>query len=75
MPGTVGIGGLTSIGGNGFLPDNFYTNKFSEGDDVLWTHGSHSIKFGIAFDRIQDNTGPVPISTAATGVSPVWPVS
>ena len=56
VPGTVGVGGLTSIGGNGFLPDNFYTNKFSEGDDVLWTHGSHSIKFGITFDRIQDNT-------------------
>ena len=56
VPGTVDIGGLTSIGGNGFLPDNFYTNKFSEGDDVLWTHGSHSIKFGITFDRIQDNT-------------------
>jgi hypothetical protein len=56
VPGTVGIGGLTSIGGNGFLPDNFYTNKISEGDDVLWTHGSHSIKFGVTVDRIQDNT-------------------
>jgi outer membrane receptor protein involved in Fe transport len=56
IPGTVDVGGLTGIGGNGFLPDNFYTNKFNEGDDVLWTHGSHSIKFGISFDRIQDNT-------------------
>ncbi len=56
VPGTVDVGGLTGIGGNGFLPDNFYTNKFSEGDDILWTHGSHSIKFGVSVDRIQDNT-------------------
>jgi hypothetical protein len=56
VPGTVDIGGLTGIGGNGFLPDNFYTNKFSGADDVLWTHGSHSIKFGLSVERIQDNT-------------------
>ncbi|HWF11642.1 MAG TPA: TonB-dependent receptor [Bryobacteraceae bacterium] len=56
VPGTVNIGGLTGIGGNGFLPDNFYTNKFSEADDVLWTHGSHNIKFGFSVERIDDNT-------------------
>jgi len=56
VPGTVDIGGLTGIGGNGFFPDNFYTNKFTEADDVLWTHGSHNIKFGFSVDRIDDNT-------------------
>jgi outer membrane receptor protein involved in Fe transport len=56
VPGTVNIGGLTGIGGNGFLPDNFYTNKFTEADDVLWTHGSHNIKFGFSVERIDDNT-------------------
>ncbi len=56
VPGTIGIGGLTSIGGNGFLPDGFFTNKFTEGDDVLWTHGSHNIRFGFSVERVQDNT-------------------
>ena len=56
VPGTVDVGGLTGIGGKGFLPDNFYTNKFSESDDVLGIDGSHSIKFGVSVDRIQDNT-------------------
>ena len=39
-----------------FSSGQLLPNKFSEGDDILWTHGSHSIKFGITFDRIEDNT-------------------
>jgi hypothetical protein len=56
VPGTVDIGGLTGIGGNGFLPDTFYPNHYSGADDMVWTHGSHTIHFGFSVQRDQDNT-------------------
>jgi hypothetical protein len=54
--GAVGVGGLSGLGANGFLPVGLYENKFTEADDVLWTKGSHNMRFGVSSGRIQDNT-------------------
>jgi hypothetical protein len=32
------------------------TNRFIVGDDVLWTHGAHSFRFGASLARVQDNS-------------------
>src|SRR5579862_2805337 len=41
------------IGPDPNRPDEIVQNKFSGGDDVTWTHGAHSIKFGGVVTRIQ----------------------
>src|SRR5215470_7385036 len=38
--------GLTAIGASTTLPFYLVPNKFSYGDDVIWTSGAHSVKFG-----------------------------
>jgi hypothetical protein len=53
--GTIGITGLSSLGSSIFLPFLFVQNKYSGGDDVIWTHGAHSIRFGAVFERVQSN--------------------
>ena len=41
----------------GFLPSSrsLYWNSFQGGDDVVLTHGRHSMKFGGEIERMQDN--------------------
>src|SRR4029077_9858144 len=50
-------GGITSftggVAGNSFGVFNW--NSFQEFDDVLWTHGTHSLKFGGGVERMQEN--------------------
>jgi len=41
------------IGANG--PGLFHWNSFQGYDDAFWTHGAHSIKFGVAVERMQLN--------------------
>ena len=41
------------IGANG--PGQFHWNSFQGYDDAFWTHGTHSIKFGAAVERMQLN--------------------
>jgi len=53
--GTISITGLSALGSSIFLPFEFVQNKFSGGDDVYWTYGAHTIKFGITFERVQSN--------------------
>jgi Carboxypeptidase regulatory-like domain/TonB dependent receptor len=51
---TTGFEGILSpIGPDPNRPDAIIQNKFSGGDDVVWTHGAHSIKFGGVVTRIQ----------------------
>jgi hypothetical protein len=55
--GFVSVGGLTSLGaayGTGRF--NLAGNRYSLGDDVLWTRGAHSIRFGVSVSRMQNNT-------------------
>ena len=49
--------GLTPLGpatGTGHF--TFAQNRYAFGDDILWTKGSHSIRFGFTFDRFLNNS-------------------
>jgi len=48
--------GLTAIGASTTLPFYLVPNKFSFGDDVIWTSGAHSLKFGASVTRDRENT-------------------
>ena len=50
-------GGLTQIGTGGGSPEpaTQIQNRFSEGDDLAWTHGAHSLRFGASIDRVQSH--------------------
>ncbi|MBV9768953.1 MAG: TonB-dependent receptor, partial [Bryobacterales bacterium] len=56
--GTVTLTGgvLSTIGAQQLLPFGLPQNKFSLGDDLFWTKGSHNLKFGITGERDYDNT-------------------
>jgi hypothetical protein len=49
------IGGLSLIGTSIFAPLLEVQNKFPISDDVIWTHGSHTLHFGGLFSRVQSN--------------------
>jgi Carboxypeptidase regulatory-like domain len=53
--GGVNITGLSSLGTSIYAPLQEVQNKFPISDDVIWTHGSHSIRFGGVFSRVQTN--------------------
>jgi hypothetical protein len=53
--GTVAVTGLSTLGGAA-TAFTFLQNRFTEADDVLWTKGAHSIRFGMAVSRLQNNT-------------------
>jgi hypothetical protein len=55
--GEIDIGGMTNFsGGLGAISNyNFHWNSFQGYDDAFVTHGKHSIKFGVAAERIQEN--------------------
>ncbi len=55
--GSVGPAPLSPIGASGTVPFFIVQNKFFGGDDVLWTHGSHSLKMGVSVGRVQTNLG------------------
>ncbi len=48
-----GFEGIFNIGPDPNRPDEIIQNKFSGGDDVVWTHGAHSLKIGVVVTRIQ----------------------
>ncbi len=54
--GSLGITGLTTLGGAFQLPFNTTPNRFTEGDDILWTHGAHNIRMGASLVRVDTNT-------------------
>jgi Carboxypeptidase regulatory-like domain/TonB dependent receptor len=53
--GGVTITGLSSMGTSIFAPLLEVQNKFPVSDDVIWTHGAHSLRFGGVFSRVQSN--------------------
>src|SRR6202022_3552114 len=55
--GEIDIGGMTNFsGGLGAISNyNFHWNSFQGYDDAFATHGKHSIKFGVAAERIREN--------------------
>ncbi len=48
--------GITAMGGITTLPFYLVPNKYAAGDDLIWTSGAHSMKFGGAATRLQENT-------------------
>ncbi|HSR05605.1 MAG TPA: TonB-dependent receptor [Bryobacteraceae bacterium] len=53
---STGFSGVTAIGASTTLPFYLVPNKFQFGDDVIWTSGAHSIKFGGNATRLRENT-------------------
>ncbi|PWU02368.1 MAG: hypothetical protein C5B51_20975, partial [Terriglobia bacterium] len=53
--GGVNITGLSSIGTSIFAPLLEVQNKFPLADDVIWSRGAHSLRFGGFFSRVQSN--------------------
>lgn len=53
--GGVNITGLSSMGPSIFAPLLEAQNKFPLADDVIWTHGAHSLRFGALVSRVQSN--------------------
>ena len=53
--GGVNITGLSSMGTSIYAPLLEVQNKFPLGDDVVWTHGAHTLRFGGSFSRVQSN--------------------
>ena len=47
----LGLGGPQGLAPNWLVPTHYV-----EGDDIIWTHGSHSIRAGVSLERVQDNT-------------------
>jgi hypothetical protein len=64
----INVNGLTSMpGGVGGLPSYLYGwNSFQAYDDAFWTKGNHSIKFGVAVERMLLQV------TAKTDPNGVW---
>jgi len=54
---------VTPYNGTPLGPDqnrpNIYDNKFSGGDDLSWTHGTHTLKLGMVVTRVQVNVDQV----------------
>ena len=52
MSGAVNPGsGVAGIGGNQVLPFEQRQTRFIVGDDVVWSAGGHSLKFGVEWER------------------------
>jgi hypothetical protein len=51
--GNVTVTGLTGLGPSALTPYTLIQNKFAESDDIYWTHGAHSVKFGFGITRVQ----------------------
>ncbi len=57
VDGLVGsFSGVTGLGPACCLPFYLVPNRFSLGDDVIWTSGAHSIKLGATVTRFREDT-------------------
>ncbi len=61
----VTISGLTLVGPEPMAPATQLENKFTEGDDLLWTRGSHSLRFGASVLR-QDTNVYFPVRSGSS---------
>ncbi len=60
------ISGLPNLGEDLVIPFDQIQNRFTEADDILWTKGAHSLRFGFSLSRFQTN------HYLATKQQPVW---
>ncbi len=56
VDGNVSPSGVTQLGPNCCLPFYMVPNRFSLGDDVIWTSGAHNIKIGATATRFREDT-------------------
>ncbi len=54
--GVVGISGLTGVGMTAFVPARQFQTKIAGSEDLLWTHGSHTLRFGGSVTRVRSNS-------------------
>jgi outer membrane receptor protein involved in Fe transport len=59
--GAVAVSGLMNtaqnyLGATNTDPIKLVTSRYIEGDDILWTHGAHSLRFGASVARVDDNS-------------------
>ena len=64
--GATQITGLSNLGEDLVIPFDQIQNRFTEADDILWTKGAHSLRFGFSISRFQTN------HYLATKQQPVW---
>jgi hypothetical protein len=54
-------GGITGLGSAAPGPWQFSQTRFNVGDDLYWTKGAHSLKFGAATTKVNSNVySPIP---------------
>jgi hypothetical protein len=64
VDGVVNVGsGVNGVGPNCCLPFYEIPNRFSLGDDLIWTSGSHSVKVGGSATRFREDTFTVILQT------------
>jgi hypothetical protein len=54
--GILTITGLQGLGNSTLMPFTLVQNRYTEADDMLWTKGAHSLRFGFSVSRLQSNT-------------------
>ncbi|MEY2414564.1 MAG: hypothetical protein QOD84_3170 [Acidobacteriaceae bacterium] len=60
VPGVTNFSGAPTKGGVLLSEKSLAWNSFQGGDDVFFTHGIHSMKFGVLVERMQDNQLSLP---------------
>jgi outer membrane receptor protein involved in Fe transport len=61
MDGSLTISGISGLGAGQIDPFLFIQNKYSYAEDIFWTKGAHSIRFGGEVKRVQsDANHPFP---------------
>ena len=60
VPGVTNFSGAPTKGGVLLSEKSLAWNSFQGGDDVFFTHGIHSVKFGVLVERMQDNQLSLP---------------
>ncbi len=56
VDGIVNITGLNALGPNLWNPFVLNQNKYTGGDDIIWTLGAHSLRLGLTVTRFQTNS-------------------
>ena len=64
--GGVTISGLSPLGEDLVIPFDQIQNRYTEADDILWSKGAHSLRFGVSVSRFQTN------HYLATKQQPIW---
>ena len=61
-PPLIKVPGITGFGGgvNAITTSYYYFNTFQGYDDAFLSKGNHTVKFGAAIERVQDNMSEIP---------------